>query len=154
MMVAVLALMVFMPQSRTIAIEKQNIETLECDVINLVVNLEITKDENPLMFVEVEISPGDYLMGVNQEKNNDNDRTINSFCALFDNDDNSIEDRWYCTSNYLMYSLDQDNYNVSSEQNIQIAIMQNTSEEVIGILPKHNKNCILYNINNPVNIYC
>ena len=59
MMIAALFLVAFMPLNTVQAIEKQSIETLDCDLINLDVDIEITKADNCEMMVEVEISPGD-----------------------------------------------------------------------------------------------
>lgn len=92
-MIVMFDLVVFMPTETIKAIEKQQIETLECDLVNFNVNVEITQTVNLIAsYKEVAISGGELL------KYNDN-------YAFNDGSGELNETEWYCSNNYVLYSI-------------------------------------------------
>lgn len=118
-LIAALAIVVFTPPHQVNAIEKGNIETVDCDLNNIDgVNFEITSIFLPFNVLEVGISPDDCLLGVyNLEESKDYSITNYSYYALYNNKRLQIVDGWYCSSNYLTRHIDFVNYNSTTEKN-------------------------------------
>lgn len=106
--IAFIALVVMPPGNTVKAYEYETIETLDCDltIINDV-EFEITKTMYPVMIVEVEISPGDYCMGL---QDNICYETNHSQTALLYNVDEFNEVKT-CTMFYDTYRYEQANIN-------------------------------------------
>ena len=114
-LVALLALVVFMPHNTVNAIEKTQIETLDYDLFNIInVDFEIVKTINPIMIVEVEISFENHYGGL-QDNTNVYYTANYSYKANFNDLDNPIEEasRQY-GNNYLTSLIWQYNYDLTS----------------------------------------
>ncbi len=160
--------LVVMPTGKTVkAYEKQQIETFESD-LSLIndVEFEFTKISDPLMIVEVEISYGDNLQGVYYfEGSKDNSITTDSYYALNNSDPSIMEAKtctnmfygnyryeqankllaesktWYCSNNYLMYSIRLNiNTTITSVNNFTTGKDYIESKEVNGFLPCYKSN--------------
>lgn len=162
------AALVVMPTGETVkAYEKQQIETLESDLnlINNDVEFKFTENSYPIMIVEVEISYGDNLQGVYYfEGSKSNSITTYSYYALnyssvplkevkpcldVSTDNNRYEQAnkllaeskmWYCSNNYLMYSIRPNSNILKTSANYITGKNHIESKEVHGYLPCYKQN--------------
>lgn len=128
-MIALFALAIFKPPIVAYAIEKTGTEILQCDVINFDVDVEITKSNDFLMMVEVEISPGDLVFSVDQSKIT-NDHYTDSQNAI------SNYNKMYRTDYLSRFTISK--ITESEIDNYNNCIKQFESKEVFGVLPRCN----------------
>ncbi len=123
-------LVLFLPDNIVKADQNEVIEILECDLVNPEVNYEITQAVNLITrYEEVAISGGE-LLGYNDNY------------AFNDGSGGLEETEWYCSNNYVLYSIEAnftENSTEKSYDSYEIGENQIEGWEVDGLCLDKNK---------------
>ena len=142
---AVLTILVLTPPGETIKMyEKQSIETVSVDVINIDgIELQSAEIIYTIDVTEVGISPYYVIEGVyySEFSRNSNISNDDTYALNIDYDNSVYETTWYCSNNYVLYSfgLNSDIVN-SMTQFINKGENHIESLEVFGLTPLCKQN--------------